>query len=107
MRVPNALHSRLHKVPWARALRPEAAADISMEDAARLGIEAGDDICLYSGEGSICVKANPTSMVAPGQVFMYHAYAEADAASLISAGDLDPYSGFPGFKSAVCNIRKL
>lgn len=80
---------------------------ISMEDAARLGIEAGDDICLYSGEGSICVKANPTSMVAPGQVFMYHAYAEADAASLISAGDLDPYSGFPGFKSAVCNIRKL
>ena len=90
VRVPNALHSRLHKVPWARALRPEAAADISMEDAARLGIEAGDDICLYSGEGSICVKANPTSMVAPGQVFMYHAYAEADAASLISAGDLDP-----------------
>lgn len=107
VRIPNALHTRLHKVPWARALRPEPAADLSPEDAARLGIEAGELICLYSDLGEVTVRANPTAMVPPGQVYLYHGYAEADAASLIPAGELDPYSGFPGFKSAVCNIRKL
>lgn len=107
VRIPNAIHTRLHKVPWARALRPEAAADISPEDAGRLGIAPGDDIILENSNGSIRVKANPTAMVAPGQVFMYHGYSEADVSLLLDHNALDPYSGFPGYLSARCALRKV
>lgn len=106
VRIANAIHTRLHNVPWARSLRPDPAADISVEDAQRLGIAAGDDIVLESEHGSICVKANPTAMVSPGQVYMFHGYSEADATQLVSHEDLDPYSGFPGYKSGRCSIRK-
>jgi anaerobic selenocysteine-containing dehydrogenase len=107
VRIANAIHSRLHKVPWARSLRPFAAADISMEDACALGIAEGDDICLYNAYGSINVKANPTSMVRKGQIYMFHDYPEADVSTLLCHDHVDPYSGFPGFKSASCNLRKL
>lgn len=106
VRVPNAIHTRLHKVPWARAVRPDPTADISIEDAKRLEIETGDDIILSSEHGSITVKANPTAMVSPGQVFMFHGYSEADAASLLSHEELDAYSGFPGYKSGRCSVKK-
>lgn len=107
VRIPNAIHTRLHRVPWARSLRPEPMADISCEDAQRLKIERGDNIRLYNDYGSINVKANPTAAVSPGQVYMFHGYSEADAAKLLCADHLDPYSGFPGYKSGVCAIEKL
>ena len=44
VRIPNALHSRLHDVPWARSLRPEPGAEISLEDAETLGVEEGDRV---------------------------------------------------------------
>ena len=34
-RLPNALHSRLHDVPWLRSLRPVPMADLNDQDAAR------------------------------------------------------------------------
>ena len=35
-RIPNALHSRLHDVPWERSLLPDPVVEMSMEDAERL-----------------------------------------------------------------------
>lgn len=107
VRIPNAIHTHLHKAAWPRALRPDAMADISIEDAQRLSISLGDTICLYNQFGSIMVKANPTGLVEAGQVYMYHGYSEADVSTLLSLKDTDPYSGFPGYKSASCNIRKV
>lgn len=107
VRIPNAIHSRLHTVPWARALRPEASADISREDAQALGIERGDKIRIRSEKGGITVSANPTAMIAPGQVYLFHSYPEADAAALLGAETLDPYSGFPGYLSGRCAIEKV
>ena len=106
VRIPNAIHTRLHKIPWARSLRPDPMADISPADAKRLGVEYGDTICLYNEFGSVTVKANPTEMVADGQVFLYHGYEEADASMLLSRTENDPYSGFPGLKCGSCNIRR-
>lgn len=107
VRIPNAIHTRLHNVPWARSLRPDPMADMSVKDAARLGIGRGDAIRLYNDVGSITVKANPTAMVAPGQIFMFHGYPEANASDLISREALDPYSGFPGYLSGSCAVEKL
>ena len=105
-RLPNALHSRLHDVPWLRSLRPDPMADISFEDAERLGIIAGSYIRISTTEGSIRVRANLTSAVPEGTVFMYQGYREADVNSIIPYGHNDPYSGYPGFRSTRCSVTK-
>ena len=105
-RLPNALHSRLHDVPWLRSMRPDPTADISLEDAKELGIKKGDDIELYTGNGAITVKANPTVMVLKGTVHMYHGYREADVNCLMDYNALDAYSGFPAYRSIRCGLRK-
>lgn len=105
-RLPNALHSRLHKVKFTRSLRPEPTADLSLEDAEALGLKAGDDMELYTARGSLTVKANPTHRVSRGVVFFYHGYSEADVNALMSKDHVDPYSGFPAYNATRCGMRK-
>lgn len=106
-RIPMAIHTRLHRVSWARALRPAPAADISWEDAEDLALVKGDEVILSNENGSITVKVNPTAMVKKGEIYLYHGYEEADASKLLYKDVFDPYSGFPSFKSARCNMKKL
>lgn len=105
-RIPNALHSRMHDVPWARSLRPDPTADIHVEDAKQLGIQEQDWIEVYSANASIRVRAHLTAMILPGDVYMYHGYQEADVNTLIHPDHLDPYTGFPGYRQCRCGIRK-
>ncbi len=106
-RIANALHSRLHKVPWNRSLRPEPMADLSHEDAQRLGIAQNDTIEISSPRGAITVKANLSYKVDEGMVYFYHGYSEADANLLTDNENLDPYSGFPGYRSIKVQVRKV
>ena len=55
------------------------------------------------------VNVNLTEMVQPGVVHIYHGHRDADVNNLfVFEGDyLDPLSGFPGFKSALCKIEKV
>lgn len=105
-RLPHTLHSRLHEIPWLRAMRPEPAADINPGDAERLGISQGDDIVLETIAGSITVKANVTELSNIGEVQMIHGYREANVNGLIPMDHLDPYTGFPGYKQIACRVRK-
>ena len=105
-RLPNAIHSRLHKVPWVRSLRPDPMADISIEDAQALGLKEGDDIELFTERETISVKVHPTHRVQKNVVFFYHGYSEADVNSLMSGTHVDPYSGFPAYNSTRCGMRK-
>lgn len=105
-RIPNAIHSRLHKVKWARSLRPDPTAELSVEDAAELGVKEGDDLEIFTERGCICVKAKPTHKVPKSVVFFYHGYSEADVNSLMSGTHVDPYSGFPAYNSTRCGMRK-
>ncbi len=105
-RIPNAIHSRLHDVPWERSLRPHPLADISPEDAEELGVKRGDMIEVFTKDGCVTLGARPTSRVKKGEVFIYHGDREADASLLLDKDHLDPYSGFPGFRSTRCGMRK-
>lgn len=105
-RIPNALHSRLHKVPRNRSLRPEAMADMNKADCRRLGVKEGDWIEIYTEKGMICVKVNPTLTVPEGLVNLFHGYSEADAEKIMDGDHLDPYSGFPAYRSTRCGVRK-
>ncbi len=106
VRIPNTLHSRLHEVPWLRSLRPEPLVEIQEDDAKRLGIKEGDKVELSSPAGAIHLKAMLTNKIMPGVLVMAHGYTEANANELIPRDHLDPYTGYPGFKSMRCAIRK-
>ncbi len=105
-RLPHAIHSRVHDVPWLRALRPDPAADLCAADAEALGVRQGDDIVLESPVGRITVKANITELAAPGEVHMYHGYREANVNRLVPMDRLDPATGFPGYKQIPCAVRR-
>lgn len=105
-RIPNALHFRLHDVPWERSLLPDPVVEMSMEDAERLGIELGDPVEITTSVGSLTFQALPTATVQPGEVYIYHGYRELDINSVLDGAALDPYSGFPAYRSACCNVRR-
>ena len=106
VRIPTAHHSRLHEVPWLRSLRPNPLCEINAEDAKRLGIKDDDPVELSSPCGTIRCRAKVTHKFQPGTLMMLHGYTEANVNNLICSDHLDPYSGYPGFKSARCTIRK-
>ncbi len=105
-RIPNAIHSRLHGVPANRSLRPRPTADMNREDCRRLGLAEGDRIVISTPRGSVTVLVHPTASVPAGLVNLYHGYPEADANSLLDQDHLDPYSGFPAYRSTRCAVRK-
>ena len=106
-RLPMFVHSRTFRLAWTRRLRPDPMVDMNPKDAQERGIQAGDLVELSTARNSIRVKANLTEVVSPGVVSMYHAYPEADVNLLFDPDYLDPISGFPGFKSALAQVRKV
>ena len=105
-RLPMFIHSRTFRLPWTRKLRPDPMVDINPKDAAERSLSQGDVVSLSTPRGSIKVKANLTTVVPPGVVSMYHGYRDADVNLLIPEDYLDPISGFPGFKSLLCQVEK-
>ena len=102
------LHTRTFRLTWTNSLRPNhPAADISPTDAARLGIKQDDAIRISTPKDAIVVKANLTQMIQPGVIHMYHGHSEANVNLLFEGDYLDPLSGFPGFKSALCKVEKV
>lgn len=106
-RLPMFIHSRLFRVPWTRSLRRDPAVDLNPVDARRFGIATGDTVELSTPKGAITVKANVTELAKEGVAHMYHDYPEADVNSLLPGDYLDPISGFPGFKSSLCAVKKV
>ncbi len=106
-RLPMYQHSRTFRLGWTRSTRPEASVDIHPKDALSRGVSNGDWVSLSTPRGSLQVRANLTEVVAPGVANIYHAWPEADVNQLIEPDYLDPISGFPGFKSLLCEITKI
>lgn len=75
-------------------------------DCERIGVKYGDMVEISTKIGSICVKVNPTKTVQEGLVNLFHGYDEADAESIMDGDHLDPYSGFPAYRSTRCTVRK-
>ena len=106
-RLPMFIHSRTFRLSWTRSLRPDPMVDISPRDAEARRIRPADPVLLSTARGSIQVRANITEIVPPGTVNMYHAYPEADVNLLIEPDYVDPISGYPGFKSLLCEVTKV
>jgi anaerobic selenocysteine-containing dehydrogenase len=106
-RLPMFIHSRTFRLAWTRSLRPDPMVDMNPADARDRGIAQEDWVSLSTPRGSIRVRANLTEIVAPGVVNMYHGYPEASVNLLIEPDYLDPISGYPGFKSLLCQVTRF
>jgi anaerobic selenocysteine-containing dehydrogenase len=105
-RLPMFIHSRMYRVPWIRQLRPDPVVDMNPVDASLRGIRPGDPVTLSTPRGEIRAKANLTEVVIPGVISMYHGFPGADVNELIDPAYRDPISGYPGYKSLLCEIKK-
>lgn len=94
------------KAPGLNGLVPKGRLEISLEDAARLGIHDGAKVRVTSRRGAIEPFAWVTDRVSPGLVFMPFHYAEAPANRLTNPV-LDPIAKIPEFKVAAVNVEKL
>jgi anaerobic selenocysteine-containing dehydrogenase len=106
-RLPMYIHSRTFRLSWTRGLRPDPMLDINPIDAHERGISQGDWVTLSTPRNSIKVKANLTEVVPPGVINIFHAYREPEVNTLVEPDYLDPVSGFPGFKSLICQVKKI
>ena len=79
---------------------------MNSSDAAERGIADNDDVLLSTPRNTIKVKALVTDTIAPGVANIYHGWPDVEVNQLIEPDYLDPISGFPGFKSLVCEIIK-
>jgi anaerobic selenocysteine-containing dehydrogenase len=82
-------------------------ADMNPVDARERELAQGDRVNVSTRYGQIKVKVNLTEAVSPGVVNIAHGNPRADVNLLIEPDYLDPVSGFPGFKSLLCEVRKI
>ncbi|MGD2123621.1 MAG: molybdopterin-dependent oxidoreductase [Gemmatimonadota bacterium] len=106
-RTRNYTHSQGRQLEVLRNREPEPLLEIHPLDAADRRIKNGDPVSLSSPLGKITMRATVTDSLAPGVVSAPHGWAEADVNQLIPDAGLDPISGFPPFKSSLCQVKRL
>ncbi len=104
-REPMYVHSRHRNNPRLRELQPDPQVDINPKDAQARGIKQGEDVIVETPNGKITVKAKITNLAQPGVVHVFHGWPQADVNTIL-ARTLDPITGFPAFKSQLCQVRK-
>lgn len=111
--LTSGARSRIYTHSQGRALstltrrEPEPRVQISPTDATARSIADGDEVRLFSPLGSVTMKASVTDRLPPGVVSAPHGWAQADINRLLPDEGLDPVSGFPPFRSSLCEVERL
>jgi len=106
-RVLAYTHSQFRNIDRLRKLAPDPLVDINPVDAGHRDIKQDDMVVISSPRGSIEMKANVTDTILTGVVSIPHHWPDpANANILIDDINLDPISGFPPFKSQLCQVSK-
>jgi len=100
-------HSQGRQLEALRSRELEPRLQINPSDAGARSIADGDKVRLSSPLGAITLKAWVTEVMPPGVVSAPHGWADADVNLLIPDAGLDPISGFPPFKSSLCQVRRV
>lgn len=104
-RRPQFYHARTYRMSWLKNLEPAAQLSMHPDDAAARGLSEGDEIIISSPVGEVEAVLHLDQSCRRGVVNIFHGNREADANDLISDRYLDPISGFPGYKSYLCEVR--
>jgi anaerobic selenocysteine-containing dehydrogenase len=89
-----------------REREPDPRLQIHPHDAKARDILDRDWVEVSSPVGAIEMKAWVTDDVSPGVVHAFHGWAGHNINDVIPDEGLDPISGFPPFKSSLCQVRK-
>lgn len=105
-RSNNFTHSQGRHLKTLVDREPDPRVELHVDDAVKRGIHHGDWVDVSSPLGSIRMRAALTEDILPGVAHAFHGWASANVNELIPDEGLDPISGFPPFKSSLCEIRK-
>jgi anaerobic selenocysteine-containing dehydrogenase len=87
-----------------RKAMPEPLVELHPEDARRRGIEDRDPVNVCTRRGSVQFTAKVTDRIKPGVAHCPHGWNHANVNELTDDAALDPISGFPPFKSLLCEV---
>lgn len=100
-------HSQQHNVQALLKFDPKPRVQIHPEDAKVRHVCSGDAVKISSPRGSIVFYADVTDVMKPGVVHCFHGWNDANINELTDDRNFDPISGFPAFKSLLCEISLL
>jgi cysteine desulfurase NifS len=114
-RVSTDFRSQHHGIPGLNRRRPEPTVTIHVEDARERGIADGDRVVLRSPRGSVTLRAIVTEDIVRGAVDANmggggpvgpEAWQGCNVNELTDLERYDPISGFPVYKSLLCEVAK-
>lgn len=100
-------HSQQHNVTAMLKFDPYPRVQIHPDDAAERQIQTGDRVEISSRRGQVIFHAEVTDKMKQGVVHAFHGWNSANINELTDDQSLDPISGFPAFKSLLCELRKI
>ena len=105
-RKPQYFHSRMNRIPWVAALEEATLVEMHPSDLEALKIQEGEQVTVLSPGGKMDGIAAAVRNNLPGVVHIYHGNKKGEANELIPLSYLDPISGFPGYKSYFCTVKR-
>ncbi|UCF05912.1 MAG: IscS subfamily cysteine desulfurase [bacterium] len=115
-RMRTSVHTQHHDIQELNEERPEPAVTINIGDASARGIQNGDKVMIKSPRGSVVMRAIVTEDIVEGAIDANHAgggpigpeaWQESNINVLTDLDNFDPISGFPVYKSLLCDVVKL
>ena len=115
-RVSTDFRSQFHGVARLSREMPEPTVTLNDQDAARRGIETGDLVEVRSPRGAVHYRAFVTEHIVQGAIDAHmggggpvgtQAWQRCNVNELTDLGRFDPISGFPVYKSLLCEVVKV
>lgn len=109
------MKSCLRAVPDFMERYPHPVVQMNPKDAGDRGIEPGDPVVVKTARGFVEMRADVTEKVMEGFVYAVvggggpqgtDTWRKANVNALIDLGHLDPISGFPAYKTLMCQVKK-
>lgn len=98
-------HSQHQYIERMRRAVPDPLVEIHPDDARARGIVDQDPVMVRSPRGAVRFVARVTDRIKPGVVHCTHGWNSANINELTDDRHLDPISGFPPFKSSLCEVE--
>ncbi|MGN9906193.1 molybdopterin oxidoreductase family protein [Phytohabitans sp. LJ34] len=97
--------AQTRRIEPLRRSAPNAFVELHPDLAARLGIEAGDEVVVTSRRGEMRAPARLTETIRPDTVFAPFHWGGAARANSLTSDALDPTSRMPEFKVCAVKVR--
>jgi cysteine desulfurase NifS len=114
-RIRTSFHTQYHGIKSLNRERPEPAVTMNSEDALARGIADGELVRITTPRGSQTMRALVTDNIAQGFIDANHAcgtptgigdWQKINVNRLTDMNQFDPISGFPVYKSLLCQVEK-